>query len=596
MTWKLLGAGLALSLTVVGALALTSLGQFVPLGGSSGYVLAGSVAALLCVALPLWLDLRLTRFARRENPGARRLPFSALGAVNVLWLVVLGVVFRGEWRQLLEPVGERWTALGGPARWFGDAASDSEVSSDARATPPTVDAGARSPRVAGEPPSSGDADGSRPPAVNPHAGKPRSTRLYASFDQVSRHLHVADLEHADPIRYGSTDCALQYQLRAQVGFEHMDPDAPPGGRAIQISGKYTVDASRARWVFDPVEISLNLTAQEVALPSTTMATASVHLELGEAPREVDGRTATWSALGSFPGLVFFYPPLSAEPDSTWSISWFPQGSGYAELMRGPLAPADPEEVRARVEEAKSLTPTTILARVERRGWVSVDGIPAALLHASATVTESGTLDSDQRVRAVEMQSSGQLEADYVVLHGGRILHAEVRYVQDAAMGRDVGPFLKVRSTLQANQWLTHHCGGPALAPPAAPRGGREVALESYAALRESLETDDGDASRFSERLSTRHPGRPLKEVLRATIEARGPRIFGVPELADEIVSPTAGEVEFMLMGSDSTKLTQHVRVRMIAEGEEWKLDRLCVGPIRERVQLWRDCSVFELRS
>ncbi|HXU06572.1 MAG TPA: hypothetical protein VN903_36705 [Polyangia bacterium] len=102
---KVVGAlGVAI-VTLAGACAIILAAiVHLPLAGAARVGVGIAVAALACLALPLWFDAVLTRAARRQDVNARGMPGRAFAAMNLLWIVGLGVADHARVRDYVSVV------------------------------------------------------------------------------------------------------------------------------------------------------------------------------------------------------------------------------------------------------------------------------------------------------------------------------------------------------------------------------------------------------------------------------------------------------------------------------------------------------------
>lgn len=307
---------------------------------------------------------------------------------------------------------------------------------------------------------------------------------------------------------------------------------------------------------------------------------------GRGWREEDGPTATWSAYGTFPGLVRFFPTLPATPRagsfSRWRYRVHGDGAGIAvEVRRGGVRlppgmvppPAQGTERQAR-------------ARVAR--WLRVDGAPVAVIETEGREDDA----SEQTVPgmgSVTTRSERRTLGEHLVLAStGRLLFA--RYDDDATVRmRLPGREMVQRQTVHAELRLVGACDGPTMRSAIPPRGAEERALDAIVALRNAMAAEDRAAAlaALSPSLRARHGDEALYATLRRHVRRHGPRSLGTPEIpmANALTRTPDGAVRVV-----SDTLAEHAGTedRALTVDTEFELD---VGDGPAKVRRIRSFSV-----
>ena len=257
---KLVGALVVLVVTAAGASALVIAAMVhLPLSGAAGAGVGIAVAALACLALPLWLDARLTRAARRQDAGARRMPGRVLAGMNLLWLVGLGIADRARAHDYVSVI-RKLTSRAKPR--------------PAEALPP-------------------------------------------GFVEALRGLSITAAEApAKPLAYAVPPCPLRYGFVTEMITRDMAANGrtEPIGEGLGIQGTFSaVPAAGGRLLLRDLDVRVRrLREGEAAVPLDLPGTAHGEVPLaveGQRVRALEGAASLWEhTQGVFP-LSRFYPPL-----------------------------------------------------------------------------------------------------------------------------------------------------------------------------------------------------------------------------------------------------------------------------------------------
>ncbi len=347
----------------------------------------------------------------------------------------------------------------------------------------------------------------------------------------------------DPVTWKAPSCPLRYRFGADFKLAALEGEPPVavGGEGARIAGDVTMVAGPDDLAVirnGDLEISqVNGGLKRPGSPQPAGSLAEVRLRRDGAQwSEVDGPTTLWSAYGSFPGLVEFWPalPPAAAPGSSspWALTVHSRGDGVrVETTRGtfevPEGTALPEP-----------SPHTYDAEVELQGWLSVGGQSTAVL--VATWTYDSKLDPPDPTSA-----AGDMDVDYtmdatsraVVLDNGRLLWASVdRTVHASYKMRARAEPMRQRHDIHATIQLVDACDGPVLDTPVAEPSVEEATLAAIAELR--LAAFEGDAERVIDQLAPEvvaaHGAKATVAALRKHVAKHGAAALGLVEIADDI--------------------------------------------------------------
>lgn len=338
----------------------------------------------------------------------------------------------------------------------------------------------------------------------------------------------ASLRYAVP-----AGCRLAYEWsfvsRIEPTGELRAAHAPAMG--VAVGGRAEGDAASGLWTLSVPWREVGLVTNGTRNPPSRDEDFAAPMLLrtdGRAWREDDGPTQTWSAFGTFAGLVRFFPTLPAESHVGASTPWryrvHGQNAGAAvEVRRGhvqlppgaAMPPVDGKDMDAR-------------ARIAR--WITVDGQPVAVIETDEVARDATTQQipgAGSFSTRAERRSTGE---HLVLARSGRLLLA--RYDDDVTVHTDVGGrAMDQRQRGHGELRLVAACDGPTLASPVAPRSGEERALDAAVALRNAVvEGRAGDVvARLSPSLRQRHGDATLAATLLRHVRRHGPRCLGLPE-------------------------------------------------------------------
>ncbi|TAK19067.1 MAG: hypothetical protein EPO40_35235 [Myxococcaceae bacterium] len=349
---------------------------------------------------------------------------------------------------------------------------------------------------------------------------------------------VRDAPAAAALRYGAPRrCPLVYEWSASVRMEVLSPLSPIPPQVIESTGRVEADVDpgasgrlvlRVPWR----QLSIGTTSTRNPGNGDVDFAAPIWLRTdGRVWSEEDGPTATWSAYGSFHGLVRFFPAL---PESTrvgastpWRYRVHDDGAGLAvEMRRGHTTL--PPGVSAPTPHGEDATQTVRLAR-----WISVDGEPVAALDS----TGGGSSHAQQAmgpVAAVITDATWRMTGAFLVAaRSGRVLlsrYDDVRDIRTQAPGTD----MRQRHTTHGEMRLVSVCDGPALSSPIAPRTPAERALDTAVVLRNAAVSGDRAAllRALSPAVRTRH-GDAAADLLIRHVRWHGSHAIGLPEISWE---------------------------------------------------------------
>ncbi|MEM6990354.1 MAG: hypothetical protein AAF721_07655 [Myxococcota bacterium] len=326
-------------------------------------------------------------------------------------------------------------------------------------------------------------------------------------------VELGELPEADrpatPPRWAVPECPLTYEFDMTVSSEVLTPAKARTGHA-EIARMLAAAELHAVGE-DRVELRSTLSTGSMTALSTTKlpvvgpgAYAATRLRLdGGQWQEHDGITEQWSAFGSFPGWVAFWPALPAGPEigaeATWAFRLHAgvdaltteATRGSKSLPDGFVAPeADPVERRATVALA---------------GWNRVAATPAARYEA--------TWSTDDRADG-GLRSTGVFEGSYLVLGNGRLLHASVRGDVDS-VAEGLPEEMRVRVSMTAEARLVAACDGVVLAGFDIATQGAGAPPEVVLAFAKAVGADDASAmvDTFAPALVNAHGRAPIERAL-----------------------------------------------------------------------------------
>lgn len=339
------------------------------------------------------------------------------------------------------------------------------------------------------------------------------------------------------IEWSAPSCPLHYAFVADLEMYSLDePGMPRPFGGIRMSGTFTATGDEeGRTVIENGDVEISHVDGGVKRPGGVQpagSLAEVRLRLdGGQWLEVDGPTALWSAYGSFPGLVEFFPALPSDTtigaSAPWALTIHRRGDGMGvESTRGktPMPEGMP------VPEPK---PNTLDATAAVGGWLSVEGEQAVVLtsrleHSEDVNGDPGTPLADMKSR-VKLQRAGE----FVVLSSGRLLLADVRGTTDAETTFDADNVIKQRHDLHATLRLLGACDGPVLKAADDVAKPEEAALQMLAELHRAVVEDDADevAEHLAPEILEAHGRDTTLRLLREHVERHGPTVLGIAAMA-----------------------------------------------------------------
>ncbi len=436
-------------------------------------------------------------------------------------------------------------------------------------------------------------DGEEPPTTEvtpPAADAPKDPGLAATVEAIRRPdvrqiqqrlakaltvtLH-SGAPPTTPITWTAPSCPLRYQFQADATMSLADAiDRPASFRnqGIRVAGDFTMlrgDGDLA--LIRNGEIELSQVLDGIKNPGgkeKAESMAEIRLRR-DGPQwiEVDGPTTLWSAYGSFPGFVEFWPalPSTTAPGSTapWALTMHDRSSGMkVESTRGSVEVPEGYEF-------PTPKPETFDAQVEIQGWLEIEGQPAVVLvsqwshDGSSTMgPEAGAAPSKPAFPTIDLEVSIQARSRYVVLANGRLLWADVHRINNVEMRPPKRESIKQRHELRATARLVEACDGPVIAGPPSPPSAEESALETFALLRNAAAEDDPDqiAEHLAPELLRAHGKEPLLRTLREHVARLGVGALGAPEIAMD-VRRDGDRIRIHLLGNarmpDGSGMTVH---------------------------------------
>ncbi|MCA9707756.1 MAG: nuclear transport factor 2 family protein [Myxococcales bacterium] len=389
-------------------------------------------------------------------------------------------------------------------------------------------------------------------------------------ERLAEVLKVARRSGEPPsaIAWAVPPCPLRYEFQADVTMSTADlPLEIAGEQGLRVAGDFTMQAGDGgRVVIHNGELELSQVMAGVKHPGGKEepgALAEIRLERdGPQWKEVDGPTVLWSAYGSFPGLVEFWPalPSALAPGGrgSWALTIHGQGSGLeVETTRGTRKA--PEGF-----EFPPPTPQVFDAEVEVQGWLDVEGQPAVVLVSQWNHDDEGSIDPavpKGEVPELDVDVSIEARSRYVVLATGRLLWADVHHVTDVEMGMG-GQSMKQHHDLRATARLVEACDGPVMVEPAPAPSPEEGALEAFALLRNAVVGGDSEAMvrHLAPELSRAHDKDSIARLLVDHVARFGPFSLGTPELTLD-VRRDGDRVRMHMTGSarneDGSTMTVH---------------------------------------
>ena len=259
------------------------------------------------------------------------------------------------------------------------------------------------------------------------------------------------------LRYDIPDgCKLQYEVDG--GF-HMNPMTEQGvqgeGPRMVVSQQFEMYRGgpadfEITWGDSTIADAAGSAERAPTAPAGSLAKTWLEVS-GDRVDEVQGPTAAWSAYGTFPGPVVFFPALPGGSEVAWAPAVHAHGSGLAvEAVRG----------SATLPEGQPAPPTR---RVPHEGtarlveWVSIQGTPAAVITANWTANEA-TAAEDPTHGEVTSNQNAEHRGEYLVTADGRLLAGWVdgrAHLQIAASGQ--APALKLEVNVQGTIRLVQSC-------------------------------------------------------------------------------------------------------------------------------------------
>lgn len=330
-------------------------------------------------------------------------------------------------------------------------------------------------------------------------------------------------------------CTLTYEWIARMQTLP-DPSMARGG--IPVQGIEATGVAEGRgddtgtWSLGVRWRALSNLAGEIRSPGGRdegIAAAMLLRTDGRAWREQDGPTSTWSAYGTFPGLVRFFPTLPAATregtTATWRYRVHARNAGVAvDMRRGGLRlppgmnPPPPEG-----------TDNEAHARLAR--WITVDGQPVAVIETTERKVEASE-QTVPGVGTVSSQGERRSAGEHLVLaSSGRLLFARYDDTLDLRT-RMGGQTLAQRQTVHAELRLVGACDGPSLSSAIPLRAPEERALDAVVALRNAIASEDRPRilAALSPALRARHGDPALLSLLLRHAARHGPLAFGSPEV------------------------------------------------------------------
>lgn len=428
--------------------------------------------------------------------------------------------------------------------------------------------------------------GDSSPSITKIVAGVRHPALAAVEEELGRTLAVAPLPEARrpaSIAWATPACPGTYQFDARVEMRLLGTTPEESEKMAGMTDGLAVDGVatiRAREGGGAVvrygDIELGMMGGGVKRPGNvqpagTLAETRLAVQ-GAQWVEDDGPTSLWSAFGSFPGLVLFFPALPGSATSTaWTLTVHRQGDaasvegarGSTSLPEG-YAPPAPE-------------PHDFAATVELDGWLDVAGVPVAVLSAKWTDVTTSDLED------VKVEAGVAFEGRYAVLASGRLLHAHVEGTTDVAMsGFMKDEPMKQQHRLVATARLTESCDGPVLAAPIPAFDPEAALLARHVELRNAIVAGDAKAivAPLAPEIVRAHGRDAIVDLLRDHVRRLGPFALGTPEIdsqtqrdGDRVTARMTGSAE----GDDGVHGTVHTVVEAEVRDGAVVITRIATG-------------------
>ena len=384
-----------------------------------------------------------------------------------------------------------------------------------------------------------------------------------------------------PIVWGPPSCPLRYRFVADMTMELLDEGGdrgPMSQSGLRMSGGFTLRAGEddstiiRNGEIEIAHVTAGVKRPAPAEPAGALAEVRLRRD-GLQWREVDGPTGLWSAYGSFPGLVGFWPALPASPaagsKADWALTMHRRGDGIrTEVERG--GRTVPEGF-----EFPTPTPRTLDAEVVVQGWVEVSGQPAVVL------VSTWTHDSTETLRAptppslggvegpsTEVSERSQSRSRYVVLASGRLLWADQHRITHVEMSMGSEHTMRQRHDLRATAALVEACDGPVLRDVVPEPSFEEAALEAVVLLRTAAVAKDAALMKdhLAPELVAAHGPGEVTRVLGEHVERFGGLSLGIVEMADR-VERDGDRVRIEMTGRLQRSADDDESVRIVVEVE-----------------------------
>jgi hypothetical protein len=348
----------------------------------------------------------------------------------------------------------------------------------------------------------------------------------------------AGLRYAAPRR-----CPLAYEWSASVRMEMLGARVAIPPQVVESNGRVEADvdpgaAGRLVMQVPWRQLSLGTVATRNPGGRDVDFAAPIWLRThGRSWSEEDGPTATWSAYGSFHGLVRFFPALPGPrvgASTPWRYRVHDDHAGLAvEVRRGHTTL--PAGVTAPAPHGEEVTETVRLAR-----WITVDGELVAALDSTGGGASHAQQQQAGAGPGVTTDAAWRTTGAHLVLaRSGRVLLSRYDDVRDVRM-QTPGMDMRQRHTARGEMRLVSACDGPALASPIAPRSPAERALDAAVALRDAVVAGDRAAAlrALSPAVRARH-GEAAVDLLQRHVRWHGSHALGLPEMTSKPPARTA---------------------------------------------------------
>jgi hypothetical protein len=485
-----------------------------------------------------------------------------------------------------------------------DSATGVSEGGDATAPNPAAKAPAKS--LAASSPGVGDGGATPGPgtAVDAPTEGESWARCQAAWDKARQGLEVREIAApGEPIRWKIQEgCDLRYDFRAEF---LMEPDSKQFGPPLEFGLLLVGGAKGVGENHDGSRLALRSTAIEIghvvegirspALKQAEGGIAPILLRTdGRSMTEEDGPTSLWSAFGTWPGWVLFFPTLpdgaEAGSEGRWEISVYPRGAGAAvEARRGTLELPPGTQL-------PTATPIKQDAKVRLVRWVEIGGQPAAIIGVRWVEDREGKIAPPDFPVELAARTRGVYEGHYVVLVGGRLLHAAIHgeaAVSTVSASQEGEPnHMDQRQSQWSEARLVSACEGPTLntfEEPAFSIGERGIA--TYRNLQSALREGDQNAAEalIHPRLKRAHRAGAVYRLLRDHVERHSPDILGSAEMTREVELEGA-TARFLVNGhmqvDPDARFNVDTTVTVEAAGDE-----VLITGLRSNV---RDSEVFEV--